>query len=87
MSAATKLNWFFLVGAAGCSLAGILNFVLHQLLAAGGYLFIGAYLSLAAVGALEAKGTGKYRLASLFALIGGLLCFASFLLWALARRG
>jgi hypothetical protein len=62
MSETTKLNWFFLVGAASCFLAGICHFLLHELLAAGGYLFLGAYVSLAAIGALQAKGTGKYRL-------------------------
>jgi len=86
MSEATKLNWFFLVGAVACFVAAISNLILHHLLAAGGYLFLGAYLSLAAIGALEARGTGKYRLAGLFALIGGLLCMAGAVQWALALK-
>jgi hypothetical protein len=85
MSNATKPNWIFLVGAASCFVAGGANLLVHQLLLAGGFLFIGAYQLLAATGALEAKGTGKYRLASVFAVIGCVLSFAGLFQYLLAR--
>ena len=85
MSEAIKPNWIMLVGAASCFVAGLADLLLHQLLFAGGFLFIGAYQLLAATGGLEAKGTGKYRLAAVFAVIGGVLSLAGLFQWLLTR--
>ena len=85
MSQTRKPNWILLIGAAGCFVAAIANLLLHQLLFAGGFICIGGYQVLNATGALEGKGTGKYRLAELLALLGGVLSFAGFFQWLLAR--
>jgi hypothetical protein len=49
----------------------------HNLLGAGAFICLAVYQTLVAIGGLEEKGTTKYRLVTVFALLGGLLCFAS----------
>lgn len=67
-----------IISAVGFFVAGIDDLLLHHLLSAGGSACLGGNLILNATGALEEKGTGKYRVAQLLMWCGGVLSFAGF---------
>ena len=75
MSDSDTPRWVFVVAAAAGFVAGAINIVAHNFLSGATFICIGVFQTLAATGALDNRGTGKYRLAAVLAVLSAVFGF------------